>query len=156
MALNGSFTIFYIIGDVHGTSGADWSTLPGLAGVTHVFASPTEVCDNCGKQEQQAHLVTSTSPITSLLIDYVESGRLASMEATDVESFLVENLKWRVQTVSNAPGGAGLGFVYALCRNTLLTGCCELAGQGRGCQPTQPVPQPLAEAVHQLQDGAAC
>lgn len=100
LALNGSFTIFYIVGNVDGTSGADWSTLPGFAGVTHVFASPTEVCDNCGKQEHQAHLVTSTSPITSLLIDYVEKGQLASMEAKDVEPFLVKNLKWRVQTVS--------------------------------------------------------
>lgn len=100
LALNGSFTIFYIIGDVHGTSGSDWSALPGLAGVTHVFASPSEVCDNCGKHEQQAHLVTSTSPITSLLLDYVETGKLASMEAVDVEPFLIKNLKWRVQTVS--------------------------------------------------------
>lgn len=83
-----------------GTYGADWSALPGFAGVTHVFASPTEVCDNCGKQEHQAHLVTSTSPITSLLIDYVEKGQMASMEAQDVEPFLVKNLKWRVQTVS--------------------------------------------------------
>lgn len=101
LALNGSFTIFYIIGDVHGTSGAEWSTLPGFAGVTHVFASPTEVCDNCGKHEHQAHLVTSTSPITSLLIDYVEMGRLASMEAGDVEPFLIKNLKWRIQTASS-------------------------------------------------------
>lgn len=103
LALNGSFTIFYIVGNVDGTSGADWSTLSGFAGVTHVFASPTEVCDNCGKQEHQAHLVTSTSPITSLLIDYVEKGQLASMEAKDVEPFLVKNLKWRIQTVSWLP-----------------------------------------------------
>lgn len=101
LALNGSFTIFYIIGDAaSGGSGADWARLPGLAGVTHVFASPTEVCDNCGAQEHQAHLVTSTSPVTSLLLDYVEAGRLASMEAADVEPFLVEKLRWRVQTVS--------------------------------------------------------
>lgn len=100
LALNGSFTIFYIIGDAGGTSGADWAALPGLAGVTHVFASPAEACDNCGRQEHQAHLVTSTSPVTSLLLDYVEAGRLASMGAGDVEPFLVANLKWRVQTVS--------------------------------------------------------
>lgn len=83
-----------------GESGADWATLPGLAGVTHVFAAPVEACDNCGSQAEQAHLVTSTSAITSLLLDYVESGKLASMEARDVEPFLVKNLKWRVQTVS--------------------------------------------------------
>lgn len=107
MALNGSFTIFYIIGEVHGTSGSEWSALPGLVGVTHVFTSPTEVCDNCGKQEHQAQLVTSTSPITSLLIDYVEIGELASMEPVDVEPFLVKNLKWRIQTVSCNIRGEG-------------------------------------------------
>lgn len=88
-----------MVGKVEGNSAADWSTLPGLAGVTHVFTSPVEACDHCGKQEQQAQLVTSTSPITSLLIDYVETGKLASMEAKDVELFLIKNLKWRVQTV---------------------------------------------------------
>lgn len=114
MALNGSFTIFYIVGDVTGASGADWAKLPGLAGTTHVFASPNEACDNCGKQEHQAHLVTSTSPITSLLLDYVEAGRLASMEARDVEPFLVKNLKWRIQTVSFPLRGTGCG-IFSSC-----------------------------------------
>lgn len=103
LALNGSFTIFYIIGNVDGTSTTEWSRLPGLVGVTHVFAAPVEACDHCGKQEEQSQLVTSTSPITSLLLDYVETGRLESMEAQDVEPFLIANLKWRVQTVSVLP-----------------------------------------------------
>ncbi|MCJ1400073.1 hypothetical protein MMC11_003276 [Xylographa trunciseda] len=98
MAMNGSFTIFYIIGDVTGNSGQEWSELPGFFGVTHVFAAPKEACDNCGKQEEQAQLVTSTSAMTSLLLDYVESGKLNSMNHTDVEPFLVKHLKWRVQT----------------------------------------------------------
>ncbi|MCJ1439065.1 hypothetical protein MMC27_008456 [Xylographa pallens] len=98
MAMNGSFTIFYIIGDVTGHSGLEWSELPGFFGVTHVFAAPKEACDHCGKQEEQAQLVTSTSAMTSLLLDYVETGKLNSMESADVEPFLVKHLKWRVQT----------------------------------------------------------
>ncbi|MCJ1284989.1 hypothetical protein MMC26_004326 [Xylographa opegraphella] len=98
MALNGSFTIFYIIGEVTGTSGREWTELPGFFGLTHVFAAPKEACDNCGRQEDQARLVTSTSAMTSLLLDYVETGKLQSMASTHVEPFLVKNLKWRVQT----------------------------------------------------------
>ena len=98
--MNGSFTIFYIIGDVTGESGQEWSELPGFVGITYVFAAPKDACDHCGKQEEQAQLVTSTSPITSLLLDYVQIDKLKSMDAEDVKPFLIENLKWRAQTVS--------------------------------------------------------
>ncbi|KAH7254250.1 uncharacterized protein BKA55DRAFT_737968 [Fusarium redolens] len=63
------------------------------------FTSSTEVCDNCASQEQQAQLITSTTPITSLLLDYANIGQLGSMGEEDVEPFLIKNLKWRVQTV---------------------------------------------------------
>ncbi|KAH7178750.1 common central domain of tyrosinase-domain-containing protein [Fusarium sp. MPI-SDFR-AT-0072] len=99
MALNGSYTIFYIIGDVDGQSGVEWSSLPGFVGVSHIFTSSTDVCENCADQEQQAQLVTSTTPITSLLLDYAKIGQLGSMGADDVEPFLIKNLKWRVQTI---------------------------------------------------------
>lgn len=99
MAANGSYTIFYIIGDIEGQTGKEWSTLPGFAGVSHIFTAPREACDNCGRQEEQALLVTSTTPITSLLLDYVEAGQLGSMDPHDVEPFLVGKLKWRVQSV---------------------------------------------------------
>ncbi|KAF9772953.1 hypothetical protein IL306_009291 [Fusarium sp. DS 682] len=99
MALNGSYTIFYIIGDVDGESGQEWSTLPGFVGVSHIFTSRTEVCNNCAGQEEQAQLVTSTTSITSLLLDYANAGKLGSMNPDDVKPFLVKNLKWRVQTV---------------------------------------------------------
>lgn len=101
--MNGAFTIFYIIGNVTGDSGQDWSKLPGFVGVNHVFAAPREACDNCGNQEEQAHLVTGTTPMTSLLLDYVINGSLNSMEVEDVKPFLVKNLKWRAQTVSRCP-----------------------------------------------------
>lgn len=101
MAANGSYTIFYIIGDdAAGDSGQDWSALPGFAGVSHIFTAPREACDNCGRQEEQAVHVTATTPVTSLLLDYVKAGQLGSMEPEDVEPFLVKKLKWRVQSVS--------------------------------------------------------
>ncbi|KAM5523936.1 Tyrosinase 5 [Fusarium oxysporum f. sp. phaseoli] len=99
MAMNGSYTIFYIIGDVEGESGLEWSSLPGFVGVSHIFTSRTETCNNCARQEEEVQLVTSTTPITSLLLDYANSGKLGSMSPEDVEPFLVKNLKWRVQTV---------------------------------------------------------
>lgn len=111
MAVNGTFTIFYFIGDVSGVSEQDWTQSPGFVGVTHIFAAPVEACDNCGRQQEQATLVTSTTPVTSLLLDYVEIGELNSMEADDVNPFLVKNLKWRVQSVSTDDFSASHRFL---------------------------------------------
>jgi tyrosinase len=102
MTLNGSYTIFYIIGDVDGHSGMEWSSLPGFVGVSHIFTSSTEVCENCSDQERQAQLVTSTTPMTSLLLDYVKIRQLGSLSPEHVEQFLINKLKWRVQTVSSS------------------------------------------------------
>ncbi|KAF5588390.1 tyrosinase precursor (monophenol monooxygenase) [Fusarium pseudocircinatum] len=99
MALNGSYTIFYIIGDVDGHSGMEWSSLPGFVGVSHIFTSSSEICENCADQERQVQLVTSTTPMTSLLLDYVKIRQLGSLAPEDVERFLIDNLKWRVQTI---------------------------------------------------------
>ncbi|KAF5681684.1 tyrosinase precursor (monophenol monooxygenase) [Fusarium circinatum] len=99
MALNGSYTIFYIIGDVDGHSGMEWSSLPGFVGVSHIFTSSSEICENCADHARQVQLVTSTTPMTSLLLDYVKIRQLGSLAPRDVERFLIENLKWRVQTI---------------------------------------------------------
>ncbi|KAF5633637.1 Tyrosinase [Fusarium tjaetaba] len=99
MALNGSYTIFYIIGDVDGHSGMEWSSLPGFVGVPHIFTSSTEVCENCADQKRQVQLVTSTTPMTSLLLDYVKIRQLGSLSPEHVEQFLIDKLKWRVQTI---------------------------------------------------------
>lgn len=100
MFANGSYTIFYIIGDVEGQSGEEWASLPGFVGMSHILAAPSEVCENCARQDEQRQLVTSTTPITSLLLDYAQIGKLNSMDEDNVKQFLVKNLKWRVQTVS--------------------------------------------------------
>ncbi|SCV49123.1 related to tyrosinase precursor (monophenol monooxygenase) [Fusarium fujikuroi] len=100
MLADGTFTIYYIIGDVQGQTGQEWSTLPGFAGVSHILAAPANVCDNCASQEEQRQLVTSTTPITSLLLDYVQIGKLSNMDEDNVKEFLIKNLKWRVQTIA--------------------------------------------------------
>ncbi|RBQ80962.1 hypothetical protein FVER14953_10660 [Fusarium verticillioides] len=100
MLANGTYTIYYIIGDVQGQTGEEWSTLPGFAGLSHILAAPTNVCDNCANQGEQGQLVTSTTAMTSLLLDYVQIGKLNSMGEDDVKKFLIDNLKWRVQTIS--------------------------------------------------------
>lgn len=141
--MNGSFTIFYIIGEVAGDSGQEWSRLPGFVGATHIFTAPREACDNCNQQEQQAQLVTSTSPITSLLLDYVENGSLNSMELDDVKPFLVKNLKWRAQTVSSI-GAAIVMVVPELTRS--------IAGLREGHRSSESGSRPFLQTVRQQQD----
>ncbi|KAF5690448.1 tyrosinase precursor (monophenol monooxygenase) [Fusarium circinatum] len=100
MLANGTYTIYYIIGDVQGHTGQEWSTLPGFAGLSHILAAPPSVCANCANHQKQAKLVTSTTPITSLLLDYVQIGKLSNMEEENVKKFLIDNLKWRAQTIA--------------------------------------------------------
>lgn len=100
MLANGTYTIYYIIGDVQGQTGEEWSSLPGFVGMSHILAAARNICENCASQDDEGKLVTSTTPITSLLLDYVQIGKLSSMGEDDVKKFLIGNLKWRVQTVS--------------------------------------------------------
>ncbi|KAH7073183.1 common central domain of tyrosinase-domain-containing protein [Paraphoma chrysanthemicola] len=97
LALNGSFTILYLVGDFNqNTPLLDLRISPAFVGNTHVFAAPIEACDNCGRSEEQSLLVTNTNPLTDQLLDYVEIGTLESMRPEHVKPFLVANLKWRV------------------------------------------------------------
>lgn len=102
LALNGSFTIYFFIGEVPPTniSTIDYLAYPTLAGANHVFAAPTEACDNCGNQQRQARIVTDTVPITPKLLDHVQTGDLADLTVRNVKSFLTKNLKWKVVTVN--------------------------------------------------------
>ena len=93
--LNGSFTFYFFIGDAPAMNVAsiDYLSYQTLAGANHVFAAPTEACDNCGRQQHQAHLVTDTAPITPMLLDYVQVGQLADLTVRNVKPFLIKNLK---------------------------------------------------------------
>ena len=100
MALNGSFTIYYFIGNFTEDNVRDYALQPTMAGLNHVFTSTREACDNCGYQMDEGHMVTDTNPITPMLLDYIEIGQLADLTPANVVPFLVKNLKWRVVTVS--------------------------------------------------------
>lgn len=99
MALNGSFTIYYFIGNFTEDNARDYALQPTMAGLNHVFTSTREACDNCGDQMDEGHLVTDTNPITPMLLDYIEIGQLADLTPANVVPFLIKNLKWRVVTV---------------------------------------------------------
>jgi hypothetical protein len=105
LSLEGSFSIYFFIGEVPppNVATSDYMSYPTLAGVNHIFAAPTEACDNCGIQQHQAHLVTDTAVITSMLLDYVQIGQLEDLTVRNVKPFLIKRLKWRVVTVSAVP-----------------------------------------------------
>ena len=78
----------------------DYALAPTLAAINHIFAAPTELCDNCGKQDEQGLVIRNTSAITSMLLDFIEIGELQNLEAVSVLPFLKDRLKWRIVTVS--------------------------------------------------------
>lgn len=101
--LDGAFSIDYFIGPKGGAISADakdYNVAPTLAGSTYVFAAPTDACDNCGVQRDQALIATDTTSITPMLMDYIKMNELESLDMEHVKPFLVDRLKWRVQTVS--------------------------------------------------------
>jgi hypothetical protein len=75
------------------------------------------MCDNCGRQNEQALLVTDTTDITPTLLNYKEAGALSSISAKDVVPFLKKHLKWRVVTVCYSASKE-----YDLCDLTLCIG----------------------------------
>lgn len=102
LGLNGTFTIFFFIGAPDDDQPVKYSVQPTLAGITHNFAAPIEHCDNCGRQEEQGHLVSGTVVITPILNDYILIGELRDLTPESVEPFLVKHLKWRIVTVSSS------------------------------------------------------
>lgn len=115
MAFNGAFTIFFFVGDVVGDSAAEWMSSRSYVGVAHIFAAPVQACDNCGIQAARTDRVTNTTSMTSKLLDYVQTGQLASMDPEDVRPFLKKNFRWKFQTgtgqvVSGADMSKNHGF----------------------------------------------
>ena len=60
--------------------------------------------------------MVSCSPvlITSILLDYVETGKLQSLDAEPVKPFLVDGLKWRVISVRRPPNLDALDWLTYL------------------------------------------
>ena len=103
LELNGSFSIDYFIGPKGGAITVlpqDYSLAPTLAGSTYIFSSPREVCESCQTQQEHGHLVSDTTPVTPILMDYVKIKQLKSLEPEHVKPFLTDRMRWRVQTVS--------------------------------------------------------
>jgi tyrosinase len=103
-AANGPFTIYFFLslsGEIT-TDPTKYGQSPHLAGLNHIFAAPREVCSNCGDLEAAGQLASDTSPITPLLLDYLEApdNGLESLRPEHVKPFLVKYLRWRVVYVS--------------------------------------------------------
>lgn len=92
--------MFFFIGEIDDSETAKYLIQPTLAGITHNFAAPAEICDNCGQQEAQRKMVSGTVLITPILRDYVLINQLDDLTPEKVKPFLVKHLKWRIVTVS--------------------------------------------------------
>ncbi|KAM7203335.1 hypothetical protein V8F33_002326 [Rhypophila sp. PSN 637] len=99
-AANGPFTIYFFLapqGEVT-SEGASLAQSPFLAGINHMFVASAEACDNCGDLEALRQMSSETTPITPLLLTYLEleDNELESLRPEHVKPFLVKYLRWRV------------------------------------------------------------
>lgn len=135
-ALNSGFTVYVFVGDFPADS-QHWRDWGNLALAAHNFANPDPsrmnseykghgdnpnrdsspsssngtakpACANCAEQAETQALVGDWVPLTPILLDYVLTGRkasvlvpdaeatLASLEQADVIPFLKRHLHWRI------------------------------------------------------------
>ena len=111
--MDGDFTVIYFIGPFDDADPSKWQKEPTLAGINHVFVGSVKACANCKRQAEASDLSSSTTPITPILMDYIDckpkDGQteptgtkglaLQSMEPAHVTEFLKKNLRWRVVKV---------------------------------------------------------
>jgi tyrosinase len=89
---HGPFTIYFFLalqGEV--PSDADAASLarsPFLAGINHLFVASSDACDNCGDLEALGQISSDTTPITPLLLTYLELP-----EGNGLESLRPEHVK---------------------------------------------------------------
>ncbi|KAK4182242.1 hypothetical protein QBC35DRAFT_186135 [Podospora australis] len=100
-AANGPFTIFFFLALPENTIAdhpSKYASSPYLAGTHKIFASLREGCDNCAQAEAAGKLSVSTTPITSLLLQYrdLQDNELESLRPEHVKPFLEKYLRWRV------------------------------------------------------------
>lgn len=111
--MNGSFAIYWFIGNIETSNSDDYLIQPTNAGINYVFAASREACDNCGQQDDDQVLVGDTKIITPMLMDYIlkDNEPLQDLTPEHVVPFLVKNLKWRIVAVS--PPTPNLVSLYA-------------------------------------------
>ena len=92
-AMNGSYAVYVFLGNVSSNGTADLGNAPNLVGTHAVFsnmASDTNIMFNMDLK------ITGTVPLTTALVQTVSSGELRSLSPADVETYLRNNLHWRV------------------------------------------------------------
>lgn len=94
-ALGGSYTILLFLGEPP-ASQAEWRTSPNLLGLHAVFVSSrASMCANC--QSQKDNIDEGFVHITERL----ESLGLLSQPEEQIETYVRENLRWRIQKVGS-------------------------------------------------------
>lgn len=106
-ALNSSFAIYVFLGAFDDTP-ATWATSPNLVGTHAVFTGMTGAVGTVRgvkvqTQQKPRIPVTGTMPLTSTLLQKVETGELGDMAPEAIEAYLQANLQWRVSLVSISP-----------------------------------------------------
>lgn len=110
-ALNSSFAIYVFMGDFDDTPTA-WATSTSLVGTHAIFTGMTGAVGTVRgaqvkTQQKPTIQVTGTMPLTSMLLEKVESGELRDVGPDSVEEYLEANLKWRVSLVGRLPRSLG-------------------------------------------------
>lgn len=115
-AFDGSFSIHFFIGYVKDEQPERYMTKKNEVGFSGIFASPSEsACASCKENRDQDVITEDIVPLTTKLVDYLDSNPISgnlirdgeiktitSLEPEHVVPFLKEHLQWRmVDTVSN-------------------------------------------------------
>ncbi|KAK8126358.1 uncharacterized protein PG998_002117 [Apiospora kogelbergensis] len=88
-AMKTSFKIHVFLGSVP-SDRSTWESSPDLAGSLGIFAGKMSGSDEQGRR------ISGTVPLTSTLVDHVYDERLQSLDSTEAEAYLRENLMIRV------------------------------------------------------------
>ena len=108
-AIDSSFFIHIFLGDFN-PDPFSWTFEPNLVGSHCVFSRKGELC-NCADDDALDAEVAGAIPLTTTLLAGIEKGCLSSLDPTEVDAYLVDNLHWRVSTVSpEQANGKGLSF----------------------------------------------
>ncbi|KAL9091416.1 MAG: hypothetical protein Q9165_004802 [Trypethelium subeluteriae] len=94
MGLGDSFSVYIFVGPFNDSDSSGWQSEPNLVGTHGFFA-------NLGGMKTKVPLMASgTVPLTSILADKVESGKLSGLGVEEVSAYLKQNLSWRVMKVT--------------------------------------------------------
>ena len=98
-ALDSSYFVHVFLGDFD-PDPFSWTFEPSLVGSHCVFARKGKRC-NCPDDDGALDVeVAGAIPLTTTLLAGIEQGCLGSLDPTEVDAYLIENLHWRVSTVS--------------------------------------------------------